>query len=126
MGIFYYCSKCGKRTDNENNNKLCTACEATDLDFYFYVWCEQLGFYQKDPWKVQQIVAQTKRIAALLFIDWYDERNPYAYKSAFGHHRLADIITKNLIIHVQDWRGVVTKFEIEEIKTKYNYILRKI
>jgi len=87
------------------------------LDFYFYVWCEQFGYTQANPWKVQQIVAQDKNTAALLFIDWYDERNPYT---------LADIITKDLIIHVQDWRGVITKFEIEEIKTKYNYILREI
>jgi len=87
-------------------------------DFYFNVWCERLGYTQVNPWKIQQLVAQTMEIAAELFVkDWDDKNINILTRSRW---------TGDIIIYVQDWRGIITKFAIERIEIKYNYILRKI
>lgn len=117
MGIFYYCSKCGKRTDNENDNKLCTTCEVAD--FYFSVWCERLGYTQTTPWKPNNTTeVQDMQTAAELFIKEWDDQN----NMALSHN----LWTGEIIVYVQDWRGRIVKFELQEVKHKPIYSVRSI
>lgn len=86
--------------------------------FYFGVWCKQLGFTQTDPWKIQQIVAQSMSLAAEMFVEGFDKRNGHC-GLAFNPHE------DDAIIFVQDWRGRIAKFEIT-IKMKKVYTARRI
>lgn len=127
MGIFFYCSKCGKRTDNTCGNNLCRTCEPTD--FYFNVWCKETGYTQANPWKIQQIVAQNMQTAAKMFVKDYDKNNGMF----FAENSCTQLFPRfnnfqcciNTIVFVQDWRGRIAKFEIT-IKNCPVYIVRRI
>lgn len=94
---------------NENN----FGADCTTSDFYFCVWCEELGIAQIDPWKIRQSVAQDAQTAVEMFAKDYDERyNSLIAKSCSSQY---------IIIFVSDWRGIITKFEIEvESQPVYN------
>ena len=87
-----------------------------NIDFYFHVWCIQLGFTQAEPWKIQQIIAQDMQTAAELFVKWFDERN-----KNLTFNQFADEAT----VFVQDWRGIIVKFKII-VEMNPVYIARRI
>jgi len=91
--------------------------ENENLDLYFLVWCDELGYTISHPYRIHQLIAETAENTARFFIAWYDKHNYYP---------VAKIVTEDLIIYVQDWRGIISKFTIDKIETKHNYILRKI
>lgn len=107
MGVFYFCSKCNKRTDNTNANNLCNDCEISVTDFYFAAWCEEHGIIQAAPWKVHNTTEiQTMEDAAIMFAKELTER-------------------ESVTVSVQDWRGRIVKFKIT-ISLIPEYFARRI
>lgn len=77
--------------------------QTVEIDFYLSCWCEQLGYTQIKPWKIQQIIAQDMLTAAELFVRcWHNETNMDTTILAIG-----------VTVFVQDWRGRIGKFVVE-------------
>ncbi len=81
--------------------------------FYFSVWCYEVGVLQKDSWKIHNTAeAQTMQEAGQMFIeDLLKELTP-------GE-------VDNIIVWVQDWRGRIGKFEVT-VKMKPIYTVKRI
>lgn len=106
-----------ENTAKNTAKKIAESCTVTN--FYLNVWCERLGYTQANPWGINNTTElQDMQTAAEMFIkNWDDQNNMVLLNNKW---------TGDIIIFVQDWRGRIAKFELQEVELNPAYIIRRI